>query len=428
MHRLLLAALAAITLAGCAAGAAGEAERTELAELTARSGGSGPFTLVIGRDTTAYLQPLLDRWNRDHPAEQVTLLELPEAADEQRAQMVANLQAKSDRYDVLGLDVVWTAEFADAGWIVPLDRSLFPLDRFLQPAVSTAVYRGKLWAVPYTSNAGLLYYRKDLLAKEGFAPPTTWAQLREQARTLHEGYGIGGYAGQFLAYEGLTVNVAEAVQSAGAGPILSRDGTQVTMDPARAEAGLDFLMDGFREGWIPAESLSFKEEESRLAFQEGRLAFARNWPHAYGPATQSDIGEKFAVTRLPGLDGPGSSSLGGANLALSAYSKRQKSAVEFIRYFTGLENQRRVLTEGSFPPVWTELYDDPALIERFPYLPVLKQSILSATPRPATANYDQVSLAIASAVSNALIPPFEESSGDVVASIRDQLNEIIRAR
>nr|BFE87073.1 hypothetical protein GCM10020093_096740 [Planobispora longispora] len=226
----------------------GEAERTELAELTARSGGSGPFTLVIGRDTTAYLQPLLDRWNRDHPAEQVTLLELPEAADEQRAQMVANLQAKSDRYDVLGLDVVWTAEFADAGWIVPLDRSLFPLDRFLQPAVSTAVYRGKLWAVPYTSNAGLLYYRKDLLAKEGFAPPTTWAQLREQARTLHEGYGIGGYAGQFLAYEGLTVNVAEAVQSAGAGPILSRDGTQVTMDPARAEAGLDFLMDGFREG------------------------------------------------------------------------------------------------------------------------------------------------------------------------------------
>nr|BFE87072.1 hypothetical protein GCM10020093_096730 [Planobispora longispora] len=102
--------------------------------------------------------------------------------------------------------------------------------------------------------------------------------------------------------------------------------------------------------------------------------------------------------------------------------------MEFIRYFTGLENQRRVLTEGSFPPVWTELYDDPALIERFPYLPVLKQSILSATPRPATANYDQVSLAIASAVSNALIPPFEESSGDVVASIRDQLNEIIRAR
>nr|WP_260408222.1 ABC transporter substrate-binding protein [Planomonospora venezuelensis] len=413
-------------MAGCTAGAAGEAE-TGGAE-AGRRDGSGPFTLVIGRDTTSYLQPLLDRWNREHPAERVTLLELPEAADEQRAQMVANLQARSDRYDVLGLDVVWTAEFADAGWIVPLDRSLFPLDRFLQPVVATAVYRDKLWAVPYTANAGLLYYREDLLAKEGFTPPRTWAELREQARALHDEYGIGGYAGQFLAYEGLTVNFAEAVQSAGGGPILSRDGTQVTMDPAGAKTGLDFLMGGFREGWIPPESLSYKEEESRLAFQEGRLAFARNWPHAYGPATQSGIAGKFTVTRLPGLDGPGSGSLGGTNLALSAYSRRQKSAVEFIRYFTGLENQRRVLTQGSFPPVWAELYDDPALIKRFPYLPVLKQSILSATPRPVTANYDQVSLAIASAVSNALTRPFEESSGDVVASMRNQLNEIIRAR
>jgi multiple sugar transport system substrate-binding protein len=281
--------------------------------------------------------------------------------------------------------------------------------------------------VPYTSNAGLLYYRKDLLAKQGFKPPKTWEELREQASALHEKYGIGGYAGQFLAYEGLTVNFAEAVQSAG-GQILSPDGTKVTMDSAKAKAGLDFLVGGFREGWIPPESLSFKEEESRLAFQEGRLAFARNWPHAYGPATDSAVANKFAVSRLPGLDGPGSSSLGGVNLALSAYSRKQKSAVEFIRYFTGLENQRRVLTDGSFPPVWAELYDDPALIKRFPYLPVLKQSILSARPRPASANYNQVSLVIASAVSNALTPPFEEAGDDIIASMKGQLNEIIRAQ
>ncbi|MFD8556136.1 ABC transporter substrate-binding protein [Streptosporangium canum] len=418
MRRLLPVALAVLVTAGCS---------TAVAQKTERFGGSGPFTLVTGRDTTGYLQPLLDRWNETHPGERVTLLELPEAADEQRAQMVANLQAKSDRYDVLGLDVVWTAEFADAGWILPLERGAFPLDRFLPPVVDTAVYRDKLWAVPYTSNAGLLYYRKDLLAKQGFKPPKTWAELREQARTLHDRYDIGGYAGQFLAYEGLTVNFAEAVQSAG-GQILSRDGTQVTMDVAKAKTGLDFLAGGFREGWIPQESLSFKEEESRLAFQEGRLAFARNWPHAYGPATTSAVGDKFGVTRLPGLNGPGSSSLGGVNLALSAYSKRQKSAVEFIRYFTGLENQRRVLADGSFPPVWAELYDDPGLIKRFPYLPVLKQSILSARPRPASGNYNQVSLVIASAVSNALTPPFTEAGDDVVTSMKGQLNEIIRAQ
>ncbi|GLW05141.1 ABC transporter substrate-binding protein [Microtetraspora sp. NBRC 13810] len=422
MLRLIPVALAALLLAGCA----GTGDDAELdGDL---GGGTGPITLVIGRDTTAYLQPLLDRWNKEHPAERVTLLELPEAADEQRAQMVANLQARSDRYDVLGLDVVWTAEFADAGWIVPLERSMFPLDRFLPSVVGTALYRDKLWAVPYTSNAGLLYYRKDILDKEGLEPPRTWAELRDQAKKLTTRHDIGGYGGQFLAYEGLTVNFAEAYQSAGGKDILNPDGTAVTMDVNAARTGLAFLMQGFREGWIPPEALTYKEEESRLAFQEGRLLFARNWPHAYGPATESSVAGKFAVTRLPGLDGPGSSSLGGYNLAISAFSKKQRSALSFIRYFTGLDNQRRVLTEGSFPPVWAELYDDPALIKRFPYLPVLKESILSARPRPAHPNYNQVSLAIADAASRALTPPFDGSAADAATSMKKQLNEIIRAR
>ncbi|GAA3581289.1 ABC transporter substrate-binding protein [Nonomuraea rosea] len=415
LRSLPLVLVVLLATAGCAASSNEGGGETE-------TGGTGPITFATGRDTTAYLQPLLDRWNQAHPAEKVTLLELPEAADEQRAQMVANLQARSNRYDVLGLDVVWTAEFAENGWIIPLERGLFPLDRFLPPVVETAVYKDKLWAVPYTSNAGLLYYRTDLVKK----PPQTWAELRDQSREITKKHDIGGYAGQFLAYEGLTVNFSEAVQSAG-GQILSRDGTKVTFDPAKGKLALDFLLQGMREGWIPKESLSFKEEETRLAFQEGRLAFARNWPHAYGPA-RAELGAKFAVTRLPGLNGPGSSSLGGANLAISAYSKHQHTAQEFIRYFTSLENERRVLTEGSFPPVWTELYDDPALIKRFPYLPALKESILAAKPRPASANYNQLSLVIASSVAKALGNPSTETADDVAASIKSELEEIIRTQ
>jgi multiple sugar transport system substrate-binding protein len=413
--RPLSLVLAVFLAAGCAA--AGDEGGGEPG-----TGGTGPITFATGRDTTAYLQPLLDRWNQAHPAEKVTLLELPEAADEQRAQMVANLQARSNRYDVLGLDVVWTAEFAENGWIIPLERGLFPLDRLLPPVVDTAVYKGKLWAVPYTSNAGLLYYRTDLIKK----PPVTWAELRDEAREVTKKHDIEGYAGQFLAYEGLTVNFSEAVQSAG-GQILNRDGTEVSLDPAKAKIALDFLMQGLREGWIPKDSLSYKEEESRLAFQDGRLAFARNWPHAYGPA-MARLGGKFAVTRLPGLNGPGSSTLGGINLAVSAYSKHQHTAQEFIRYFTSLENERRVLTEGSFPPVWTELYDDPGLIKRFPYLPVLKQSILGAKPRPVSANYNQLSLVIASSVAKALAEPSTESADDVAASLTSELEEIIRTQ
>lgn len=415
MRSLPFALVVLLTAAGCASASNEGGGETG-------TGGTGPITFATGRDTTAYLQPLLDRWNQAHPAEKVTLLELPEASDEQRAQMVANLQAKSARYDVLGLDVVWTAEFAENGWIIPLERGLFPLDRFLPPVVETAVYKNKLWAVPYTSNAGLLYYRTDLVKK----PPRTWSELRDQARRITKKHNIGGYAGQFLAYEGLTVNFSEALQSAG-GQIVSQDGTEVALDPAKAEIALDFLLRGLREGWIPKESLSYKEEESRLAFQEGRLAFARNWPHAYGPAKEK-LGGKLGVTRLPGLDGPGSSTLGGANLAISAYSRHQHTAQEFIRYFTSLENERRVLTDGSFPPVWTELYDDPALIKRFPYLPVLKESILAANPRPVSANYNQLSLVIASSVAKALGNPSSESADDVAASMKSELEEIIRTQ
>ncbi|WP_248964307.1 ABC transporter substrate-binding protein [Sphaerisporangium perillae] len=417
MRRLAPLLIAALLVSGCAG--LGERETVQ----SGATDGTGPMTFATGRDTTGYIQPLIDKWNRTHPKEQVSLLELPEAADEQRAQMVANLQARSEQYDVLGLDVVWTAEFADAGWIVPLDRSMFPLDKLLPPVVDTALYQGKLYAVPYTSNAGLLYYRKDILDAEHLKPPKTWAELRDQATRLGKKYKLDGYAGQFLPYEGLTVNFTEAVQSAG-GQILSPDGTKVTLDLGTATTGLDFLVGGLRQGWIPQESLAFKEEESRLAFQQGKLLFARNWPHAYGPATRSAIAGKFAVTRLPGLNGPGSSTLGGLNLAISAYSKHQKSALEFIRYFTGLANERSVLTDGSFPPVWSELYDDPALIKRYPYLPVLKQSIMSARPRPVSSKYDQVSLVISSAVSDAL--NLRKPSDETVATLKQQLSEIIR--
>ncbi|NUT40762.1 MAG: ABC transporter substrate-binding protein [Thermoactinospora sp.] len=399
-------------MTGCAGAGASDTD--------GQTSGTGPITFATGRDTTAYLQPLLDRWNQAHPAEKVTLLELPEAADEQRAQMAANLQSKSDRYDVLGLDVTMTAEFADNGWIIPLERGAFPLDRFLPPVVETAIYRDKLWAVPYTSNAGLLYYRTDLVAK----PPVSWAELRRQAVGIRKKHTIDGYAGQFLAYEGLTVNFSEAVQAAG-GRILDPEGTQVTLEAGPATTALDYLVQGLREGWIPQESLSFKEEESRLAFQQGRLAFMRNWPHAYGPATApgSAVRGKFAVTRLPGP-----SVLGGNNLAISAYSRHQQTAQAFIHYFTSLDNQRRVLTDGSFPPVWTELYDDPGLIERFPYLPVLKESILAAERRPASANYNQLSLVIASNVAKALAPPYTESAADVAASLKAELSEVLRTQ
>ena len=416
------AALAAALLtAGCAAiGAPSQAAVTSLS-------GIGPITFATGKVDTGYLPGLLAEWNAAHPGQRVTLIQLPDDADDQHAQMVANLQTGSNTYDVLNLDVIWTAEFASNGWIVPISPRLFPLSDFLPPAVATARYQGRLYAIPFTSNAGLLYYRKDILAEAGRKPPKTWAQLASLARTVAPRYGLAGYAGQFLAYEGLTVNFAEAVQSAG-GSILSPDGTRVTLDSPQARAGLSFLVGGVRAGWIPRAALSYDEEASRKAFEAGRLLFLRNWPYVYGlasnPGPGNTVAGKFGVTALPGLDGPGSSSLGGANLAISAFSRHQLTALAFIRFLTSMAVQRQILISASLPPVWTRLYDDRTLIARFPYLPVLKKAILDARPRPEIASYNQLSLAVSSTVHQALMQ--KDSVNATISELSGELNQIVR--
>jgi multiple sugar transport system substrate-binding protein len=410
---------AALMMAGCAAAGAAP----QIASLS----GIGPITFATGKVDTGYLPRLLAEWNAAHPGQRVTLIQLPDDADDQHAQMVANLQAGSGSCDVLSLDVIWTAEFASNGWIVPVSPRLFPLSDFLPPAVATARYQGRLYAVPFTSNAGLLYYRKDILAAAGRGPPRTWAQLASLARTVALRYGMAGYAGQFMAYEGLTVNFAEAVQSAG-GSILSPDGTTVTLDSPQARTGLSFLVSGLREGWIPRAALGYDEEASRRAFEAGRLLFLRNWPYVYGlaskPGPGNDVAGKFGVSALPGPDGPGSSSLGGANLAISAFSRHPATALAFIRFLTGEAVQRQILVSASLPPVWTQLYDDPALKARFPYLPVLKQAILAAKPRPETANYNQLSLAISGAVHQALMQ--KDSVNVTISELSSELNQIVR--
>ncbi len=420
MPHLVVVAAGLLLTAGCSGNAAagGSAPSTN---------GIGPITFAIGQDDSGWVPGVITGWNKTHPGQQVTLLELPEAANDQLAQLVANLQAKSDEYDVIDMDVIWTAEFASNGWIIPLPQSQFPeLKDFLKPAVDTAMYQGRLYAVPDYSNADLLYYRKDILAKAGKKPPTTWAQLAELAETVAPKYGLYGYAGTFAPYEGLTVDFATAVQSAG-GSILSADGTKVTVDSPQALAGLEFLVNGFRQGWIPRVTLTYEETSAQAAFEAGKFLFLDNWPDVYAalsvPGPQNKVYGKFGVEELPGPDGTGSSSLGGANLAISAYSQHQRTALAFIKYMTDLANEKEMLEQGSFPPVWTQLYTNPSLIRSYGYLPVLERAINSAQPRPAITNYDQASLAISSEVYQALTQQKEPQVA--LADMAGQLTQII---
>lgn len=414
MRRTIAAVMAglAIVTAGCASAAGQKAPVTN---------GLGPITFAIGSDDIGWLSPVIKRWNEANPGQQVTVLLLPAAANGQLDQLVSNLQAKSSVYDVIDMDVVWTAEFAANGWIIPLSQGEFPRwQDFLAPAVNTAMYQGRLYAVPDYSNADLLYYRKDILAKAHQLPPTTWAQLEYLAKTVAPRYGVAGYAGTFAQYEGLTVDFAEAVQSAG-GSILT--GSQVSVDSNQGLAGLQFLVDGFQQGWIPQVTLHYQETQAQNAFKDGRFLFLNDWPDAYanlGP----DVAAKTGVAALPGLNGPGSSSLGGANLAISAYSLHPLTALNFIKYLTEYDQQVAMLEGGSFPPVLKQVYANRALIARYPYLPTLYKAIEFAKPRPAITNYDQASLVIISETYQALKQ--QKTPQEALADMQQALTEIVR--
>lgn len=387
-----LAAAAAVLLAvsGCSSGGGSE-EKSE-APATSAAEGRGPITYVEGKDTsdTGIIKQLVDAWNSAHPDEQVTFKEQSNDADQAREDLVQHMQAKQTDYDVMGLDVVWTAEFAAKGWLQPL-KDAFALDTagLLEPTVASATYNGTLYAAPKNTNGGLLFYRTDLVP----TPPKTWGEMLAACEIARQNQ-IGCYAGQFAPYEGLTVNTAEVINAFG-GTFVGPDGKTATVDSPEARAGLQTLVDAYANGDIPEEAITFKEPESQKAFEDGSLLFLRNWPYVYGTAAKegSQVIGKYGVAPLPGKDGVGSSTLGGYNVGISAFSEHKETALDFIKFITG-EQAQRIIADGAFPPVRAALYDDPAVVEKMPYLPALKESLLNAVPRPVTPFYPAVSKAV----------------------------------
>jgi len=387
----------------------------------------GPITLATGKDTSGYLQSALDKWNSAHASEQVRLIELPESADQQRQQMIQNAQTKSDAYTILNVDVVWTAEFAANGWIERRPADQFPLDKILKVPASTGQYFHKLYAAPYLTDGGMLYYRKDLLDAAGISsPPASWDDLTADCKKVQASNpGVGCYAGQFEKYEGLTVNFSEAVDSAG-GKVVDDSGKPVVNSP-EAKKGLDFLVNGFKTGVIPKDAITYKEEEGRRAFQDGKLIFHRQWPYQYKLASATDgsskVTGKFAVAALPGLSGAGKSSLGGHNLAISKFAKNKGSALAFIQFLTSEPEEKLHLQKTSEAPVYSELYDDPELIKQFPYLPILKASVNDAVARPRVVKYGDATTAIQEDAYAALTG--QKTTDDALKDMQDKLTSII---
>jgi multiple sugar transport system substrate-binding protein len=384
------AGILALSLSACAGGG-GTSGGGGGSDAEANLDSRGPITYVQGKDNSNVVRPLIEKWNAAHPDEKVTFKEQTDNADQQHDDLVQNFQAKNADYDVASVDVVWTAEFAAKGWLQPLkDKMAIDTKGMLEPTIEAGSYKGTLYAAPVSSDGGILYYRKDLVP----TPPKTWDEMMGMCSIAKQN-NIGCYSGQFKQYEGLTVNASEAINSAG-GSVLDKDG-KPSLNTPEAEAGLNNLVEAFKNGNIPAEAITYQEEESRRAFQDGKLLFLRNWPYVYNLATtegSSKVKDVLGMAALPGKDGPGASSLGGHSAAVSVYSDHKATSLDFVKFLVEEEQQKFFATQGSLAPVLGDLYEDQELVAKLPYLPVLKTSIENAVPRPVTPFYPAVTKAI----------------------------------
>lgn len=369
----------------------------------------GPITFVQGKDNNNLVQPLLDKWNAEHPNEKVTFVQLSASADEQRQKMVDNATTKgASGYDVLYLDIVWTAEFAAKQWVHELPKDKFSTDGLLKPAVDGATYFNKLYAYPTSSDGAMLYYRKDLLDQAGITQaPKTWADMKAACAKVKALPGQGAidcYGGQFQKYEGLTCNITEIVNSAG-GEFLDKDGKPQVNSEASLK-GVKWLQDSFKDGTIPAAAKTWMEEPSRQAYQDGKLVFLRQWPYIYSLINKTDGSSKVAgksgIAPLPGLDGPGVSTLGGHNLAISSTAKNLGTARDFILWYGAEAQQKTAAQKATLAPTRESLYGDAELVKQLPYLPVLKESISTAKARPKAVQYNDVTQAIQDASYNVI--------------------------
>jgi trehalose/maltose transport system substrate-binding protein len=345
-----------------------------------------------------------------------------EAADAWSAQsghtvrVVRALERSNDRYfeyldllgrgdasiDVLQIDVIWPSAFAEH--LVDLSPHVAPevLDQQFEAIVANNTVADRLVAMPWFTDAGMLYYRQDLLDQYGLEVPQTYAELADAALVIQQGERAAGNAEfwgfvfQGQAYEGLTCNALEWISAHGGGRIVDQQGEVTVNNPAAALALAQVA------GWVgtvvPDRVTQFVEEDARITFERGNAAFMRNWPYAWAllEAEDSPVKGKVAVAPLPkgGAHGQHSATLGGWQLAVSAHSREQEAAIAFVEYLTSEAEQKRRAIEGSFAPTIKALYDDPDVLAANPFFADLGTVLEGAVARPSSVtgvHYAQIS-------------------------------------
>ncbi len=355
-----------------------------------------PVTIVFKHAKhphSEYLSELIQRFEAENPGIHVREEILPSDSDEQHQFYVINLAAHSRQVDVIDLDVIWVQEFARAGWLQPLESNISKseLQQLNQPALQPDQFHDRLYAVPWFLDAGVLYYRRDLLDKYGLQPPRTYPELVKQARTIMAGEAdprLSGFVWQGMQYEGLVTVALEFVR--GNGGQLLRHGRPELTDPATVEA-VGFMGDLVHRYHVtPPMVTTLSEESTRFVFQTGRAVFMRNWPYAWSllNAPGSPVAGRVGFTMVPHFDEHQSvPTLGGYHLGVNAFSEHKQQAAAFVRFMVGFESQKQISLHLGVLPANMGVYSDAEAVERFPLLPKMLPILQQVRSRPVTPYY-----------------------------------------
>lgn len=333
------------------------------------------------------------RFMETHPNVTVELVELPDNVDERLAIYLQNYEVQSPDVDVYMIDVIWPGDMAQHFVDLYEYGAEDVVDAHFETSVVNNTVDGKLVAIPWYLDAGILYYRTDLLEKYGFdAPPTTWDELAEMASTIQEGeraegnQDFWGFLFQGKAYEGLTCNALEFTASCNGGTVVSNEGV-ITINNANA-VNITNQVAGWIGDFVPPGAPGADEEDDRLMWQAGNVAFMRNWPYVYALSLGDDsaVKDKFGVAPLPSCEGGESAStLGGWQLAVSQYSEHPDVAAEFALHLASYEEQKIRAIDGAFNPTIGALYQDADVLEAAPFFGDLYDVFVGTVARPSTA-------------------------------------------
>jgi multiple sugar transport system substrate-binding protein len=355
------------------------------------------LTLLINAGEVPYWKDLMIKdFEQQNPNIRIQIIEAPNATDLTENLYTSAFILGDSPYDFVYMDVIWTSKFAAAGWLLDLSDRVTDQDlkAFLDKDVEAGRYKGKLYRIPVRSDAGMLYYRKDLLEQVGAKPPETFEELVNLSRELQEKKAARwGYVWQGAQYEGLPAMFVEILQGFG-GFWVNPDTNEVGLDKPEAIKAVEFLRSVIAQGISPPGVTTYREEDTRRLFVSGEAVFLRNWPYVWASANEdaSKIKGKVGIKPMVHVPGKkGGAGLGGWGLGISKTSKHPEEAWKAIKYFTSVQPQRRFTLETGSISSRRDLFADPKIIAKYPHYPKFQKVVESAVLRPSIAQYAQAS-------------------------------------